>query len=70
MFRRCFVSDLLVFVVTRRTEAQMLADVLPKCLERFQLEQRIQACDYVLGLLRDRTTDENQVSRTQRPGVD
>jgi hypothetical protein len=64
------VSDLLVFVLTKRTEAQMLADVLPECLERFQLEQRIHACDYVLGLLRDRTTDQNQVSRTQGPSVD
>jgi hypothetical protein len=36
----------------KRKEAQMLADVLPESLERFQLHQRIRACDYALGLLK------------------
>ena len=46
------MSDPIADILMKRKEAQMLADVLPESLERFQLHQRIRACDYALGLLK------------------
>lgn len=46
------MSELIADILVKRKEAQMLADVLPESLERFQLQQRIWACDYALDLLR------------------
>jgi hypothetical protein len=55
------MSDPITDILVKRKEAQMLADVLPESLERFQLQQRIWACDHALDFLKggERNCDES-----------
>ena len=41
-----------VEILLRRSEAQMLFNVLPRCEERDHLKERIAACDFVLEYLK------------------
>jgi hypothetical protein len=50
-------------ILIKRKEAQMLADALPESLERFQLQQRIWACDYALDLLKSGKQDRDESVR-------
>jgi len=60
------VSDPTADILMKRKEAQMLADVLPESLERFQLQQRIWACDHALDLLKSGGHEGEPSSVTSR----
>jgi len=59
-----------VDILIKRKEAQLLADLLPESLERFQLQQRIWACDYALDLLNSRGREGEPASEAAKGNND